>query len=95
MNNHETIKKVAEILRNSIRAGDNVYRLAGDEFILVYCSNETQIIIQRINQALAKENISVSEGFEKLQKGILSLIDKKMYKDKKGKRQWHYCLLSL
>lgn len=80
------LKKIAKIITKQVRKGDNVYRLSGDEFIVIYCSHRTFSVIDRIKYTLYEQHIEVSIGHSPLQKNILEIVDKKMYEDKRRKR---------
>ena len=75
--------KTANILRRSVRNIDKIYRLQGDEFIIILSHCYKSKIKGRIKDSLAKENIKVSIGESKLQKDILEIVDKKMYEEKR------------
>ncbi len=92
------IKKVAEILKNSVRAVDIVARIGGDEFVLLMPNTDekgAKMCIERIKANIDKENskdgqpyISVSIGYE-VQRGqyddpdkFFAAADRAMYKEK-------------
>jgi len=92
------IKKVAEILKNSVRAVDVVARIGGDEFVLLMPNTDesgVEVCISRIRKKIEEENskegqpyISVSMGYE-VQRGqyedpdkFFAAADRAMYKTK-------------
>ena len=77
--------KTAKILKKNIRNIDKVYRLEGDEFIIILSHCYKSNIKERIKINLVKENIEVSIGENKLKKDILDIIDKKMFEEKRRK----------
>ena len=92
-NGHEygdkILKKLADILQSSIRHYENVYRIGSgaDEFVIILSHNNNHhSTIGRIRKKLNKENISCSIGYSNLNKNVLKVIDKKMYKKKKRKK---------
>ena len=81
------LKKVGKILHTSIRKYEKIYRLGGDEFIIIFSHcNSRNKLDKRIKEILAKNNISASVGKSKLRKDILEVIDKRMYEDKRRKK---------
>jgi len=78
--------KTAKILKQSIRNIDKVYRLEGDEFIVILSHCYKDKVSERIKQNLVKENVEISIGKSKLKKDILDIIDQKMYEEKRKKR---------
>lgn len=83
-----TLKSMAQILKKSIRKYEKVYRLSGDEFVVILSHHhryKIPYIIKRIKRKLKKENITISIGYNKLCKDVLEIADTKMYKDK---RKW-------
>lgn len=84
----KVLKEVSGILKNTIRTSDRVYRLGGDEFIIIFSHyKSTQEIIRRIQNALQKIHISISIGTCELKNQscvkMLNKIDKKMYEKKR------------
>ncbi len=92
------IKKVAEILKNSVRAVDIVARIGGDEFVLLMPNTDergVRMCIERIKRNIERENakggqpyISVSIGYE-IQNGqyddpdkFFAAADRYMYRAK-------------
>ncbi len=92
------IKKVAEILKNSVRAVDIVARIGGDEFVLLMPNTDekgAKMCIERIKKNIDEENtkegqpyISVSIGYE-VQRGqyedpdkFFAAADRAMYRAK-------------
>jgi len=74
----KTLKKVAKILKKSIRNTDRVYRLSGDEFIIICPHSIKDRISFRIEELLLEENINISIGKSLLCGNILDIIDRKM-----------------
>lgn len=81
----KVLKKVAKILKQCIRSGDKVYRLSGDEFIIILSHCNKDKISPRIKELLKQEDIEISIGRNKLNKNILEIIDRKMYEEKRRK----------
>lgn len=79
----EILINTARTIKNSIRDIDKVYRLQGDEFIVILSHCYKDKVRGRIKKNLLKENIKISIGESKLQKNILDIIDKKMYEEKR------------
>ena len=90
----EILKKVANVIRNSIRDIDYPFRYGGDEFVvLVFTDYETlKKIANRIYNKLKENNISVSIGISHYPTLISSLkeavlnADKLMYEEKEKKK---------
>lgn len=85
----KVLQTVAEYLKNKTRISDKVYRIGGDEFIIVfYNRKKIKKVMNRIKKSLQDINISISYGYNDLIKkhytDILDIIDKKMYKQKKS-----------
>ena len=89
----EVLKKIADVIRNSIRDIDYPFRYGGDEFIVLIFTDYANLrkIASRISNQLQKENISVSIGIShyptlvsSLKEAILN-ADKLMYEEKKKK----------
>jgi len=86
----KVLRNVAYMLQSVVRTYDKVYRLAGDEFVII-CSHHksTKELMQRIHSSLAKINTIVSIGHCNIQhkycKDILEMLDKKMYEEKRKK----------
>ncbi|WHH59961.1 GGDEF domain-containing protein [Petroclostridium sp. X23] len=92
------LKKIADILKASVRDGDIVVRFGGDEFLLLLrnCSAEvSQQIISRVSKQLNNINeynfpIEVSYGVAELREKdnlieVIKEADEKMYEWKNGK----------
>ena len=83
------LKKVAKVLRKSVRKYEKVYRLGGgaDEFVIILSHTEkSNTGIRRIRKNLAKIGIEVSIGVAKLSENVLEEIDEQMYKEKRSKK---------
>lgn len=79
------LKKVAKIIQNSIRISDRVYRLSGDEFIIILPHSNTKTA-QKVIARIKKDcNVKLSYGIGTGQepKELLNIVDKKMYEDKR------------
>lgn len=99
----ELLKRCAKILKSSLRAQDDtVIRYGGDEFVIVAPVKgcvDSLIIIERIERRLKEENLSVdiplsfSLGFAcypedgKSFEELLKIADKRMYENKKKRKQ--------
>ena len=89
------LKRVSKVIIKQLREYDNVFRLGGDEFILLLPhtnKSEAREIMERINQKLKNNpKISISYGIAiypvdtKSKTKLIELADQKMYKDKKRK----------
>jgi diguanylate cyclase (GGDEF)-like protein len=80
------LRQIAYILQENVRTYDKVYRYGGDEFIVIL-SHHTEmntVLIERINNALLKINITASIGHWYICKDCLEIIDKYMYEKKRG-----------
>ncbi|MHC1759030.1 MAG: PAS domain S-box protein [Negativicutes bacterium] len=79
----ELLKKLAGVLRSVCRADDIVARIGGDEFVLLLPmtdSNETEKIVQRIMEAISKEEsdtimLSVSFGWATKDDPVTGMAD--------------------
>ena len=79
--------EVGNVIRDNIRKYDKIYRIGGDEFILIlsdYDLKTAKLIINRIKKKLKNKNIKISVGSNKLCHNILEILDKKMYEDKRN-----------
>lgn len=82
------LKKVAKVLCNSVRNYDDVYRLYGDEFIIIFSyNNNPDMLKERLRQNLIKNKIQASIGICELGKHCLKEVDKLMYIDKRRKNK--------
>lgn len=79
------LRKIARILKTTIRKGENCYRLSGDEFILIVRASYPSTLKERIEIKMKKNKINVSIGFSPLNLRSLDKADKMMYKEKKIK----------
>lgn len=81
------LKKMARILRKSIRKYEKVYRISGDEFVIIFSYHrKTKTLEKRIKESLIKADIEASIGYNSLQEDILEIVDKKMYENKRRKK---------
>jgi len=79
------LKQMARTLKTTIRLTDKLYRLSGDEFILVVTRYKIEEFIKRIKNILKRINIEVSIGHCDISKNCLEIVDKLMYEDKRSK----------
>jgi len=81
------LKKIAKKLIKNIRNYENVYRISGDEFVMIISHYKNyEIIIRRIKRILKHININASIGICKIEKNnCLDIADKNMYKNKRKK----------
>jgi len=94
----EVIKKVANVIKQSIRDIDYAFRFGGDEFVIMIFADSNVLskvakrIVNKIHNASIKNNIKLecSLGFahrptdsEDLEK-VLKIADKRMYENKKA-----------
>ncbi len=80
------LKDVAKVLRRSVRKYEKVYRMSGDEFVIIFShTRKINVGVRRIRKNLAKIGIEVSIGMAKLSDNVLEEIDKKMYEEKRRK----------
>lgn len=79
------LKRVAGVLKQNIRAYENVYHLSGDEFVMIVSHYKNYATItKRIKRALGKIGVSASIGTCEIdKKRCLEIADEGMYKDKK------------
>lgn len=87
----KVLREVARCLQDNVRKSDRVYRLAGDEFIIIFSHHkDKQAIIKRMRTALNDMNIHISIGYcdlkDKFCKDIIDVIDKRMYEEKRRKK---------
>ena len=75
--------KVAAILKKQVRKVDKVYRISGDEFVIILSHCKKDKVTKRIRRKLLKEGIRVSIGHNKLVKDVLEIVDRKMYEEKR------------
>lgn len=79
------LKQIAKILRRALRKGDTIYRLSGDEFIIILHHCKKEKLSKKIRARLRKQKLEISIGINKLCENVLDVVDKKMYQEKKGK----------
>ena len=88
--------EVARRLKEALRAGDSVSRLAGDEFVIVcdgLAKAHTTNLVARLGDALvAGLGIRISVGVADSRQGgsaddLLARADRAMYEDKRGIRR--------
>lgn len=77
--------KVAKVLRKSVRNIDKVYRLSGDEFVVILSHCIKDKVSWRVKELLADEKIEISIGKSLLCDNILDIVDRKMYEEKRRK----------
>lgn len=83
----KVLKETAKALKSVIRLYDNAYRLAGDEFVLIFKDAlDVEEIIVRIDKALKKKDIKASIGCGIIKENILEYIDEMMYENKRQNR---------
>jgi diguanylate cyclase (GGDEF)-like protein len=86
----KVLVSVAHILHNTIRKSDRVYRLSGDEFVIIFSHHKSKRdLVNRIRKVLAEIKITVSIGYcdlkHKYCRDILEMIDRRMYEEKRKK----------
>ena len=83
----KVLKKLANVIKNSIRTTDRAYRPSGDEFIVLLPHSNIRSakrVIVRIEKDCNVE-LSYGVGTGKKPKQLLDMLDKKMYEDKRRK----------
>lgn len=96
----KVLKKIAEILKESIRKSDDIFRYGGDEFVfLLYDVDEKKAlqIVDKLDQKLhecelyEKYDIGISMGLSEykgeIEQDFFKLTDKKMYDQKMKHKQ--------
>ncbi|MDM8564672.1 diguanylate cyclase [Candidatus Halobeggiatoa sp. HSG11] len=96
------ISTVVDFLRNMIRASDYVFRMGGDEFLIIFPKvklEDSQKLIERIRKTLNKQKIhdmaiDFSFGFSEYcckndmsPKALIEIADENMYKAKMEKKR--------
>ncbi len=80
----ETLKNVAEIIKNNFRSYDIVARLGGDEFVVLAFLDKNDIkqrlenILQEIEKIFPEENLSISYGYLKLPDDLRDILEKNL-----------------
>jgi diguanylate cyclase (GGDEF)-like protein len=80
------LKKVAKVLTENIRTGENCYRLSGDEFVVIVRGFYPSALKNRLEEVLRAKKIEVSIGFSPLSKTALKKADEHMYYNKRSKK---------
>lgn len=81
------LKKVAEVLKLSVRNTDKIYRIGGDEFVIIYSNfKDSNHAISRIKKSLSQYNIEISIGCAIMSEKAFEIADKKMYAEKMKKK---------
>lgn len=80
------LKKIAKVLKETVRNYENCYRLSGDEFVLLVRVNWPSILKDRLKFRLERERIEVSIGISALQREGLKYADEAMYENKRSKK---------
>jgi len=79
--------QTGKILKQNIRKYENCYHISGDEFIVIFSHYNTRHfdfkIAKKIKKALLKHKIKASIGCAELSKDVLTIVDRRMYDDKK------------
>ncbi len=92
----KVLKKVVEIIKQTVRTMDVVARWGGDEFIIVFPNTkveDAELVMKRICEKLGKENVSISygvidvKGFEDVE-SLYKEVDRKMYEMKNSSKWW-------
>lgn len=95
------LKKIAKMLKNKLRKSDKIYRIGGDEFVVVASidiEENAQKVIEKINKGIEELNfnnafsISLSIGYAITSanhdlKSIVKMADKEMYLNKQKHKQ--------
>lgn len=86
----KVLREVGRCLQSNIRKTDRAYRLAGDEFIIIFSHHKNiKKIVARIRQALSELNITISVGrcslTNKYKRDVMEIVDKRMYEEKRKK----------
>ena len=80
------LKDVAKVLRKCVRKYEKVYRLSGDEFVIIFShTRKVNVGMRRIRKNLAEIGVNVSIGMAKLSENVLEEVDKRMYEEKRRK----------
>ncbi len=87
----EAILQVAQIIGRIAPISDKIYRIGGDEFIILTRETEKEVIevrIKRVHESLAEKNLSVSAGYCMIETGMsmdeaLKQADSMMYQQKR------------
>lgn len=84
------LKTIAEVIRSNCSSSGIVYRVGGDEFIILYTNTEeAQIVkdVERMREKMSETSYSCAFGYAMAQKDmdieeLLTKADAEMYKDK-------------
>jgi len=90
----KVLRLTARTIKKNVRVNDRVYRVGGDEFVIVFKytkkENADKVILDRISNLLLERNISISFGLVELNQNTentLELVDYYMYRNKNEKKQ--------
>lgn len=79
------LQYVAKTLKDNVRKYEKVYRLSGDEFIIIFSHYEISpaMIEKKMQRILGDNYILASIGYSKLNKKTMETIDRRMYAEKR------------
>lgn len=85
----EALKTIARVLKDNFGHHSKVYRVGGDEFVVISKITEEELLqrFEKINELIEKSNLSIAYGYEKFQahndfEKVYNMADEKMYKCK-------------